>query len=466
MHPRAGTGRPASGKPVLSALALLITALALACRQTPSLPKQRPSPAASRGSAPPAPLATAVRPSCFAWLQRAELTRPDEQHSDYFGLNVALSEETAFVSGGAHFAGAKGRQGAVYTFSRTNAGWVADKAVLSGTASDGDGFGAAIAAEGNNLLVGAPYAAHRKGVVFSFERSGSRWLRSSVLLMASDGEGESSAREAASPLDNGDEFGRAIALAGETAAIGAQSHRVGSNFTQGAVYLFARGTEGWVQNGPPVVAADGGAGDHFGRALALLGDTLLVAAPGHTVDGKEDRGAVYVFRRTEGSWSQRQMLSAADGESGDEFGFAFAASGSLAIAGAPTHEAEHRGAAYVFERHTDRWEQVAVLSPAWGTPEERWGAGVALSSGTALVAAAPYRAAVPGSVAAFEPIAGFWVQRGPILQASDGGEYDFFGDGLAVQNGVSLIGATGLRRADGKRLGAAYIFERKACKSE
>ena len=65
------------------------------------------------------------------------------------------------------------------------------------------------------------------------------------------------------------------------------------------------------------VIASGAAGDSFGWSAALSGDTALVGAYRENVGVYPDQGSVYVFTRSQGTWSLQQKLTASDGGDGD-----------------------------------------------------------------------------------------------------------------------------------------------------
>jgi len=90
-------------------------------------------------------------------------------------------------------------------------------------------------------------------------------------------------------------FGSAVALTGDRIAVGAPLSDVGGNAEQGAVYVFMRdydpanpdvpAPENWGLSNV-LTRTDGGAGDHFGAALALSGDMLVVGAPDAAAAGR------------------------------------------------------------------------------------------------------------------------------------------------------------------------------------
>jgi hypothetical protein len=89
----------------------------------------------------------------------------------------------------------------------------------------------------------------------------------------------------------GESFGRAVALFGDTAVVGAPR----KNRSQGAAYMFVRSQGAWSQQGDAMTANDGAAVDWFGQTVALSGDAAMVGAPFKEIGANEDQGAVYVF---------------------------------------------------------------------------------------------------------------------------------------------------------------------------
>src|SRR5262245_10201859 len=77
-----------------------------------------------------------------------------------------------------------------------------------------------------------------------------------------------------------------------------------------------------------LTAGDGEDGDFFGWAVAIDGDTAIIGAPqGDGAFGNSDfydPGAAYVFTRTGGVWTQTQKLTGGTFDPGDHFGNAIA----------------------------------------------------------------------------------------------------------------------------------------------
>src|SRR6266540_3120610 len=65
-----------------------------------------------------------------------------------------------------------------------------------------------------------------------------------------------------------------------------------------------------------LTASDGAAGDSFGWAVSLSGDTAVIGA----VRDDTYRGSAYVFVRSGTTWSEQAKLTASDGAAEDFFG--------------------------------------------------------------------------------------------------------------------------------------------------
>src|SRR4029453_11377814 len=188
----------------------------------------------------------------------------------------------------------------------------------------------------------------------------------------------------------------------------------------GAVYIFMRGDSGqpWTQQAY-LKASNTDAYDSFGFALALSanGNTLAVTATredsnarginGNQDDNSaEDSGAVYVFTRTGGRWSQQAYAKSWNSDPGDQFGWSVTLSddGNVMVVGAPTEQSNARGvngnqadnssanagAGYVFTRAGSTWSQQAYLKGAQTDPGDLFGFAVSLSSDGATLAISGY----------------------------------------------------------------------------
>ena len=101
----------------------------------------------------------------------------------------------------------------------------------------------------------------------------------------------------------------------------------------------------------------------FGFAVAASSDTIVVGAPNHSAKG-ERAGAAYVFERRGDVWNQAGKLTASDAVPATRFGNAVAIGRDTIVVGMLMNGSGKRsGAAYVFERQQGRWLEVARLLP-------------------------------------------------------------------------------------------------------
>jgi hypothetical protein len=366
-----------------------------------------------------------------SWVFQQQLMAADGAANDAFGCSVALSGEMAIIGASGHSVGGNANQGAAYVFTRSGTAWTQQQQLVAPDGAASDNFGCSVAISGETALVGANQdgigANANQGSAYVFVRSGASWTQQQQLL-ASDGAAN-------------DRFGWGVALSGETALVGANHHVVATKADQGAAYVFTRSGAVWTQQ-QQLTAADGAAGDRFGYAVALAGESVIVGAPFDDVGTKVDQGSATVFVRSGTIWTQQQQLVASDGATSDDFGYAVALDGELAVIGAYWDDIASRanqGSADIFLRSGATWSQLQQLSAADGATNDRFGCAVALSGDTVVVGAYwddiganlqqgsayvfPTDGVAPLTTAAVAPAANeFGWNTGPVtvnLQASD-----------------------------------------------
>ena len=250
----------------------------------------------------------------------------------------------------------------------------------------------------------------------------------------------------------GNNFGYSLAIFGDTAAVSSYQAVIDGQFAQGAVYVYDATGGIWSET-QKLIASDGTAFAQFGEAVALDGETLLVSANG--MDGFA--GAVYVFTRTDAGWTETQKLTSSDAAGLDNFGWSVAISGTTALIGAPYADidgASDQGAAYVFTNIEGTWTETGKLVASDGTTMDNFGRAVAIEGATLLVGSV--NASVDdhvgqGADSGFELSGGVWSESQKLV-ASDGVEFDNFGQAVALSGTTALIGSPLAEKA--------YVFER------
>ena len=385
-------------------------------------------------------------------VEQQKVFANDGVEEDYLGNMVALDGDTLAV--GASFAdvGTKASQGAVYVFTRNGASWTFQQKLTANDGVAGNYFGQALALSGNTLAVGAHYNSSGNftamGAVYVFTRTGTVWTQQPKII------------------PNGGTafnfFGYAVALSGDTLAVGA----VGANAEKGAVYIYTRTAGGWTPQ-PPLSANDGAPGDHFGNAVALDGDTLAVGASSDSTGTVAGHGAAYVFTRSGTVWTQAPKITGPDGETQDYFGHAVALHGdTLAVSAVRDNVGMNpdQGSIYVFGRVGTSWSFRQQLTAHDGVAQQSFGSGLALSGDTLVVGAERDVIGTKsnqGSAYVFTRFGGWAFQQK--LTASDGTGDDYFGSAVALNGASIAVGATGDNIGTTVDQGSAYVFAAPAC---
>ena len=306
------------------------------------------------------------------------------------------------------------------------------------TAPDGteeDRFGVSVGVESDAAIIGAcwdtphgPYS----GSAYIFSNINGVWT-AQAKLTASDG-------------DSRDYFGYPVSISDDVAIVGAP----GDEYSRGAVYMFAREGDSWIQV-VKLVASDREHGDNFGYAVAVDGNAAVVGAywDDHDWDSREE-GSAYVFERVGGVWSETAKLTAFDPLEGDWFGYSVSISADTIVVGARGREA-----AYVFTRDGNDWSPQQMLLPSDG---EAGGFGISVSiDGDTAVVGAPFdddNGANSGAAYVFQRTGGTWSQT-QRLRAADAAEDDRLGFSVDLDGRTIIAGAIG----DDASAGSAYWFK-------
>lgn len=369
---------------------------------------------------------------------------------------------------------------------------------------ESDEFGEHVALSGDVLAVAAPREdGPSRGVDGPDPGNGRDWSGAAYVFRWFGNFWAQVAYLKASNADVEDYYGQSIAADGDRVVVGAiledsDATGIGGSQTSsaapgsGAAYVYDRGVMGWTQTAF-VKASNTDAGDYFGWAVALSGDTMAVSALGEDGDdpganGDEasndarGSGAVYVFVQEAGTWRQQAYLEASNPDPNDRFGRSLALWGDTLVVGADGEDgdapgvdgddsrngADTSGAAYVFERSGETWAQSAYLKADQPRPDEFFGWSVAVHDDTVVVGA-PLDGAT-GAAHVFVRRAGAWqpeaVLLPPFLGRSQqvGDAVAVFDDRIAVGAPYDDSGATGVGGDPTDRnaslSGAVHLFER------
>jgi hypothetical protein len=258
-----------------------------------------------------------------------------------------------------------------------------------------------------------------------------------------------------------DQFGSALAVKGDWATIGARS--VSSN--TGAVYLYKHDGNHWVfmQN---LIASDGATNDYFGSSVAMSETGhLVVGAYGD--DGNSGSVYLYTLNSTSNTWGDEQKIVASDGAADDYFGspVAMSETGHLVV-GVPFNDdkGSNSGSVYLYTLNStsNTWGDEQKIVASDGAADDRFGRSVAMSETGHLVVGAPRdddKGSDAGAVYLYtlNSTSNIWGDEQKIV-ASDGAEYDAFGEAVAMSGtGHLVVGANG-DDDKGSDAGAVYFY--------
>jgi hypothetical protein len=438
-----------------------------------------------------------------------------------FGGAIALSGDTLVVGSIGEDSGSSGvngnqfnvnapNSGAVYVFVRSGSGWAQQAYLKSFNPVAGDSFGSSVALDGDTLVVGCPgqdSTASNSGAAFVFVRQAGVWSQQAFLKANNAGAS--------------DNFGRSVAISGETLIVGApneDSNATGVNGLQsnnsagnaGAAYVYVRNGSSWLTQAY-LKASNTEANDEFGYSVALYGDTAVVGAVNEdsnavginglqSNNSQSNAGAAYVFTRSANAWSQQAYVKPSNTDNGDQFGIALALHGetlvvgsageSSASAGVNGNQADESlpsaGAAYVYVRNGASWSQQAYIKASNPSPDDLFGIELALDGDTLVVGAFHENSSAlgvngnqldesaddAGAAYVYERNGTAWSQLA-YLKASNTEAGDDFGGATAVSGDLVVCSshyesssATGVNgdQLDNSaaQAGACYVFERQA----
>lgn len=239
------------------------------------------------------------------WEEVQKIVASDRGANDNFGISVSISGDHLVV--GAHQnaddevgANPINFAGAAYIFERNISGvWSEVTKVVSTDRAADEYFGNSVAVAGNYLVVGSYFddenslgqdSVYRAGSSFIYERNTTGSWQFVQKIIASD-------------RSSSDQFGRSVTIDGNTIAVGADNDgdAPGSPTVlsgAGSAYIFQRNTLGDWTEVQKKVAGDRAQSDHFGDAIAISDNKLVVGATykdGPTGTVTTDAGAAYFF---------------------------------------------------------------------------------------------------------------------------------------------------------------------------
>ncbi len=379
------------------------------------------------------------------WMQQGSKLFPGNSIGStiFHGYSVALSSDgnTAIVGG----IGDDANAGAAWIYTRSVGGTWTAEAKLFGTGAIGSasqGFSVALSADGNTAIVGGIGDNTFAGAAWVFTRSGGVWTQQGNKLVGTGAVGNA-------------QQGVSVSLSadGNTAMIGGNRD---NNFA-GAVWVFTRSGNVWSQQGSKIVVADAIGNARFGISVDLTSDGNTAIIGGHTDNA--NAGAAWIFTRSDTSWTAQTKLTGSGAIGSARYGrsVSISSDGNTAIVGGYEDNAA-MGAVWVYTKSGGSWTQQGnklVGTGATGNASQGFSISLSGDGNTALVGGIDDNA-FAGAAWIFTRSDGVWSQSGNKLfgsgaigNANQGGAV-----AIAPDGNTAIVGGI----ADNTNKGAAWVF--------
>lgn len=389
-------------------------------------------------------------------VEDGQLVASDGTPGNTFGISIGISDGIAVLGASLDddacptnpscFSGSA----YVFRFDPVADTWVEHQKLTASDAAMRDQFGHASDVSGDFIVVSSrlddDLGMNSGSVyVFRYDAMTDLWVEQQKLT-ASDGAA-------------GDVFGNfgALKIQDDVIVVGASfKNEVGDS--SGAAYVFRYNpmTLTWVEE-QKLTPSDPGPGKLFGATIELVGETLVIAAPGQICASNPAcyEGAVYIFEydALAGSWIEEVKLEASDGAVDDGFGYSVALDdGVLAIGSrrdddaCPQNPNCDSGSVYVFRYDpvAAAWLEEQKLTPATNAEDDVFGCAVAVSGDRILAGAEAVDITDTDNGAAYlfeyNPNTQTWVEYERFV-ASNSSDYWFFGNSLAIVDDTAFVGA-------------------------
>ncbi|HXP50095.1 MAG TPA: PKD domain-containing protein, partial [Bacteroidia bacterium] len=315
----------------------------------------------------------------------------------------------------------------------------------TGTAAQGTSV--AVSADGNTTIVGAYNDNSKVGAAWIYARTGGVWIQQGSKLVGTGAVGASHQGQSA-----------AISADGTTAVVGGYT----DNGNVGAVWVYVRNGNAWIQQGNKLVGTGAIGASEQGNSVSISADGNTIIVGGYNDNG--NIGAIWVFTRSAGTWTQQGSKLVGTGNVGNSYqgmSVSISADGNTAIVGG-YEDHTFIGAAWVYTRSGGIWtQQGSKLVGTGGVGYTTQGSSVALSAdgNTALVGGYFDNSNV-GAAWVFTRSGGVWTQQGSKLVGTGaiGASEQGSSVSLSADGNTAIVGGY----YDNSNAGAVWIYTRSA----
>lgn len=239
--------------------------------------------------------------------------------------------------------------------------------------------------------------------------------------------------------------------------------------SQDSIYVFKRSFgDIWVKEAslvPPNLSVDS-----FGISdIDIYGDIIVAGQGWRNVNGKQDCGAVYFFKKSNNKWAYQKTVFSPNNQIGDRFGCSVSAHGNYALIGSRGHpNATHGGKAYIYFQFLNNWNLQANLTSPDVQLMDNYGCAVDLRGEYAVIGADQELSGGDrkGSAYIYKRTSATWTKQARLF-SPDAIINGQFGKSVSINNDFLIIGGGGdLHAYDGaiytySRSGTSWNFFRK-----
>ncbi|MFM1830539.1 MAG: hypothetical protein RLZZ558_879 [Planctomycetota bacterium] len=345
-------------------------------------------------------------PATAGWTSQGKVNATPPLLNEKFGISAAVDGDWMAVGASESTVGIARATGSVHMFKRNGDAWEFKQTLFTRSPLVFQIFGCAVALRGNTLVVGSWGSNSFAGRAFVFTRDGNDTWTQTRMLEPQDPQPSKPALFA---------WSLSMDIPADAPPVIAVGRPNDGDASHGAIYVFEFVDGDWSQvaklASPNPVAAQqlgttvsvqGGLivsgmpraaradafrrvngvwthdgtlsssvqtpGDGFGSAVASGGTFAAVGAPTRGTSGLSKTGAITIFERTETAWTIGAEISLPTGRSGDNFGYALAATATgpgnlpLVIVGVPGYDLPQAdsGVAIAYQRNSGGWARMST----------------------------------------------------------------------------------------------------------
>jgi len=267
------------------------------------------------------------------------------------------------------------------------------------------------------------------------------------------------------------EFGLYTAISGNGNIIvsGATSEEVDGISLAGSAYVFEKQNGTWSQV-QKLTSGDNQQINKFGEvAISEDGTTIVSASPAENTNNFSNSGCAYIYQKQNGTWSQVQKISTNDPNNDDLLGYPrISSNGNIIILRSITNDPDNldaAGAVYVFEKQNGTWSQVQKLTASDKQEKDYFGKTSLSADGNFIAVGINSRDsngfASNGVVYIFERQNGTWTEVQQLTGSTEHSSNFFSTPYFSPGGNILLVGASGHRVENIFGAGAVYLFERE-----